>query len=50
MTALMIAAKEGVVPVAHELLRKGAYINIQDHKGETPLIHAAKGKQEGRKV
>jgi ankyrin repeat protein len=25
------------------LLKKGAYINVQDHKGETPLSLAAKG-------
>ena len=47
MTALMIAAKEGVTAIAHDLLRKGAYINIADDKGETPLIHAVKG-EEGR--
>ena len=44
MTALMVAAKEGVFPIVNELLKKGAYINIADHKGETPLIHAAKGR------
>ena len=44
MTALMIAAKEGLFTIANDLLKRGAYINIQDHKGDTPLIHAVKGE------
>lgn len=38
---MLVAIKHGHLNVVELLLEKGAYINIQNWQGETPLIYAA---------